>query len=129
MSYVIRRTNGDTLSIVNDREVVANYSTKLIGRDTLSYGEILNNNFIHLLENNANVKTQAPNTPILGQSWFQYNANKRGRLSVCMDEEAQDVEKAIEQVLKDGYRTVDIMSEGKEKVSCSKMGDLIVERL
>lgn len=90
MSYVIRRTNGDTLSIVNDREVVANYSTKLIGRDTLSYGEILNNNFIHLLENNANVKTQAPNTPILGQSWFQYNANKRGRLSVCMDEEAQE---------------------------------------
>lgn len=90
MSYVIRRTNGDTLSIVNDREVVANYSTKLIGRDTLSYGEILNNNFIHLLENNANIKTQAPSTPILGQSWFQYNNNKRGRLSVCMDEEAEE---------------------------------------
>ena len=51
------------------------------------------------------------------------------RYSFDMDEEAQDVEKAIEQVLKDGYRTVDIMSEGKEKVSCSKMGDLIVERL
>lgn len=90
MSYVIRRTNGETLSIVNDREVVANYSTKLVGRDTLSYGEILNNNFIHLLENNANIKTQVPSTPILGQSWFQYNNNRRGRLSVCMDEEAQE---------------------------------------
>lgn len=88
MSYVIRRTNGDTLSIVNDREVVANYSTKLIGRDTLSYGEILNNNFVRLLENNANIKSQKPNSPILGQSWFQYNDSKRGRLSVCMDEEA-----------------------------------------
>lgn len=90
MSYVIRRTNGETLSIVNDREVVANYSTKLIGRDTLSYGEIINNNFIHLLENNANITSQKPSTPILGQSWFQYNASKRGRLSVCIDEDAKE---------------------------------------
>jgi len=90
MSYVIRRTNGETLSIVNDREVVANFSTKLIGRDTLSYGELINDNFVHLLENNANVRTQAPSTPILGQSWFQYNANRRGRLSVCMDEGASE---------------------------------------
>ena len=38
-------------------------------------------------------------------------------------------EDAIEKVLKAGYRTVDIMSEGKQQVTCSKMGDLIVENL
>lgn len=51
------------------------------------------------------------------------------RYSFDMDEEANVVEAAIEKVLKDGYRTVDIMSEGKVQVSCTQMGDLIVERL
>ena len=41
----------------------------------------------------------------------------------------EEVEKAIQKVLKDGYRTVDIMSEGQKEVSCSMMGNLIVERL
>ena len=34
-----------------------------------------------------------------------------------------------EQVLKDGYRTIDIHSEGTQLVSCSEMGDLICERV
>lgn len=51
------------------------------------------------------------------------------RYSFDMDQEANDVEDAIEKVLKAGYRTVDIMSEGNKEVSCSQMGDLIVENL
>lgn len=51
------------------------------------------------------------------------------RYSFDMDKEASAVEKAIEKVLKDGYRTVDIMSDGQKEVSCSMMGNLIVERL
>lgn len=51
------------------------------------------------------------------------------RYSFDMDQEADAIEEAIEKVLKDGYRTVDIMSEGKMQVSCDQMGDLIVERL
>lgn len=51
------------------------------------------------------------------------------RYSFDMDDEAKAIEDAIEKVLKDGYRTVDIMSDGKKQVTCSKMGDLIVERL
>ena len=39
------------------------------------------------------------------------------------------VEAAVKQVLKDGYRTGDIMSEGMVQVGCSKMGDLIAERV
>ena len=51
------------------------------------------------------------------------------RYSFDLDKEADAVEAAVKEVLKEGYRTVDIMSEGCEKVSCSKMGDLLVEKL
>ena len=42
---------------------------------------------------------------------------------------ARTVERAVEQVLEDGFRTADIYAEGTTKVGCSKMGDLVVERL
>ncbi len=37
--------------------------------------------------------------------------------------------KAVESVLTEGYRTGDIFTEGSKLVSCSKMGDLIAERI
>ncbi len=42
---------------------------------------------------------------------------------------AQSVERAVEQVLTEGYRTQDLYHEGANKVGCSKMGDLVVERI
>ena len=51
------------------------------------------------------------------------------RFSFDLDKEADAVENAVKQVLKDGYRTGDIMSDGKAKVGCTKMGDLLVERI
>jgi len=42
---------------------------------------------------------------------------------------ARAIERAVEQTLQDGYRTADIYSEGSTQVSCSKMGDLVVERI
>ena len=49
------------------------------------------------------------------------------RYSFNMDEAADAVDNAVKQVLKDGYRTVDIMSEGMTKVGCKEMGTLIAE--
>jgi 3-isopropylmalate dehydrogenase len=51
------------------------------------------------------------------------------RYSFDLDKEADAIEGAVRQVLKDGYRTVDIYSEGMKKVSCSEMGDLLCERV
>ena len=51
------------------------------------------------------------------------------RYSFGLSEEADAVENAVKQVLKDGYRTVDIMSEGMTECSTSKMGDLIADRI
>ena len=51
------------------------------------------------------------------------------RYSFDLDKEADAIETAVKQVLTDGFRTVDIMSEGLTKVSCSEMGDLLAERI
>ncbi len=51
------------------------------------------------------------------------------RYSFDLDREAAAIENAVKQVLRDGYRTGDIMSAGCEKVGCSKMGDLLAERI
>ena len=51
------------------------------------------------------------------------------RYSFDMTEEADAVEAAVTKVLEEGYRTVDIMSEGCKPVSCSQMGTLIAERV
>jgi 3-isopropylmalate dehydrogenase len=49
--------------------------------------------------------------------------------SFDLDREAQAVQAAVQQVLAEGYRTADIMSEGKTKVGTVKMGELICERI
>lgn len=51
------------------------------------------------------------------------------RYSFDLDKEADAIENAVKQVLKDGYRTVDIMSDGCTKVGCSEMGSLLAERI
>ncbi|HIQ73451.1 MAG TPA: 3-isopropylmalate dehydrogenase [Candidatus Cottocaccamicrobium excrementipullorum] len=51
------------------------------------------------------------------------------RYSFDLDQEASAIEKAVQQVLTEGYRTADIYSPGCEKVGCSRMGDLIAERI
>jgi len=43
--------------------------------------------------------------------------------------EAQTVEAAVEDVLQQGYRTYDIMGEGKTKVGTKEMGDLIAKKI
>ena len=51
------------------------------------------------------------------------------RYTFDLDKEADAVDAAVKQVLTDGYRTGDIMSEGKTQVGCSQMGQLICCRL
>lgn len=57
------------------------------------------------------------------------------RYSFDLDKEADAIDAAVKQVLKDGYRTVDIMPQeqdqkaGYTQVGCKEMGDLLVERI
>ena len=51
------------------------------------------------------------------------------RYSFDQDDAAAAIEAAVDKVLKDGYRTIDIMSEGMKLVGTKEMGDLIAERI
>ena len=51
------------------------------------------------------------------------------RYTFDLDQEAEAIEGAVRQVLKDGYRTGDIMAEGCTYTGTVQMGDLIAERI
>ena len=51
------------------------------------------------------------------------------RYSLDLDKEAEALEKAVQDVLNDGFRTKDILSDGMKEVSTSQMGDAIISKL
>ena len=51
------------------------------------------------------------------------------RFSFDMAQEADAIERAVNKALDDGYRTGDIMQEGKTRVGCSEMGKIIAANI
>lgn len=51
------------------------------------------------------------------------------RYSLNLEEEADCIDRAVTKVLELGYRTADLMEEGKEQVNTIQMGDRIVEQI
>jgi 3-isopropylmalate dehydrogenase len=51
------------------------------------------------------------------------------RYSFALETEAEAVENAVVVALEQGYRTYDIMSEGKTRVGTKEMGDLVAQRV
>jgi len=51
------------------------------------------------------------------------------RYSLALSAEAKAIETAVERGLQEGYRTYDIMDEGKTKVGTKEMGDLVAGRI
>lgn len=75
MTYSINKTDGSILTSVVDGQI-DQFSTSLtlIGKNYSGFGEVLNENFIRLLENFADVNS--PANPIKGQIWFDSSENK-----------------------------------------------------
>src|SRR5210317_2264306 len=75
MSYRINKTDGtllvDLIDGVADTDAT---NLTLIGRNYTGFGEVLNENFVKLLENFSN--TFAPSNPITGQIWFDTTEKK-----------------------------------------------------
>tara|TARA_B100000941_G_scaffold255269_1_gene203881 strand:+ start:645 stop:2726 length:2082 start_codon:yes stop_codon:yes gene_type:complete len=69
MAYTINYsdTNKGTISI-EDSTINQTTSLDIPGRNTTSYGSVIANSFLNLLENFAN--TSAPRNPIQGQLWY-----------------------------------------------------------
>lgn len=74
MAYQVDKFNGTFLVSVADGTVDTTTDLRLLGKNYAGYGEVQNENFLHLLENFAN--TSAPPKAINGQVWFD-SAQKR----------------------------------------------------
>lgn len=75
MAYVITKTNGNQLVVVDDGSIdIDACDLSLIGKNYAGYGFAINQNFIRLLENFAN--SSAPANPLTGQAWYDVSAKK-----------------------------------------------------
>ena len=73
MAYLITTTSGANIATIADGTVNSSTtSLTLIGKNYAGYGNFLNENFVHLLENFSNAT--APLAPLTGQLWFDSNA-------------------------------------------------------
>lgn len=68
MAYTINLTNGSIFATIADGTINTSSSMTLVGKNYAGYGEFLDENFIHLLENASN--TTAPSAPLTGQIWW-----------------------------------------------------------
>lgn len=79
MAYTIVKTNGSVLTTIADGTInTSSTSLALPGRNFAGYGQYVDTNFVHQLENFAN--TSPPANPLQGQLWYNTNANT---LYVC----------------------------------------------
>ena len=68
MAYTINLTDGTLFATIADGTINTSSNMVLVGKNYAGYGEFLDENFIHLLENAAN--TTAPTAPLTGQLWW-----------------------------------------------------------
>ncbi len=74
MPYSIDRYNGTTLTVIEDGTIDTTLDIKLIGKNYAGYGEVQNENFLHILESFSG--TAAPPKPISGQIWYDSGLKK-----------------------------------------------------
>ena len=73
MAYTINLTDGTIFATIADGTINTNSSMILVGKNYAGYGEFLDENFIHLLENGSN--NSAPSAPLVGQLWWDKTNN------------------------------------------------------
>jgi Chaperone of endosialidase len=73
MSYTINHTNGLNPIVIADGTINTSNSVTLVGKNFPNYGQILDQNFLKLLENSSN--TTAPNQPTTGELWWDSGNN------------------------------------------------------
>ena len=74
MAYQVDKFNGTFLVSVEDGTIDTTTDLRFVGKNYAGYGEVQNENFLHLLENFAN--TTAPPKVVTGQVWYD-SATKR----------------------------------------------------
>ena len=72
--YIVNTTNGNIAAVINDGVADTTTDLTLIGKNVASYGELINENFVRLLENFAN--NTAPTKPLTGQLYYNTDTKK-----------------------------------------------------
>jgi hypothetical protein len=71
MAYTLYNSDGTILTILADNTVdQSTTSLALVGKNTNSYGQYINENFIKLLSSGASSPANRPLSPITGQFWY-----------------------------------------------------------
>jgi hypothetical protein len=105
MAVTINKTDGTVLSTIQDGAIdISSTNLSLIGRLYRNYGELVNENFVKLLENFAN--SSAPTTPIVGQIWYNTTT---GLLNVFRS---------------NGFVSIAVLSTSSAQPNLPKQGDL-----
>ena len=73
MAYTINKTNGAVLTTIADGTIDNTSDLTLVGKNYSGYGEILNENFVKLMENFA--ASSQPASPLAGQLWWDLTNN------------------------------------------------------
>lgn len=74
MAYTIVKSDGQVLTTIADGQInTTSSSLGLPGRNYAGYGQVLDENFVYLVENFAS--TTPPVNPLRGQLWFNTNNN------------------------------------------------------
>lgn len=74
MAYQVNKFNGVLQTTVADGTIDSSTDLRFVGKNYAGYGEVQNENFLHLMENFAN--TTAPPRAVNGQLWYD-SGNKR----------------------------------------------------
>jgi hypothetical protein len=74
MAYQVDRFNGTFLVSVDDGTIDTTTDLRFVGKNYAGYGEVQNENFLHLMENFAN--TSPPPKVLSGQVWYD-SGNKK----------------------------------------------------
>jgi hypothetical protein len=73
MAYTINLTDGTIFAVIADGTINTSSSMTLVGKNYAGYGEFLDENFVHLLENSSN--STPPGAPLTGQLWWDKTNN------------------------------------------------------
>ena len=75
MAYQVDKFNGQFFVSVEDGTIDTTSDLRFVGKNYAGYGEVQNENFLHLLENFAN--TTPPPKVITGQIWYDSNSTTK----------------------------------------------------
>ena len=75
MAYQVDKFNGTFLTSVEDGTIDTTTDIRFVGKNYAGYGEVQNENFLHILENFAN--TTPPPRAIVGQIWYDATSTEK----------------------------------------------------